>query len=355
MGSVYDYLDKYGDMLFSEKKFNDIDGLILSCLSYLEFGNIVPNNRNYITLFWALKELCTDKNRRLYNNRNSTQKETFYVAKVLMNKKRYQNILLYNYEYKVTFDEQFSALTMKLDDGTIFVSFEGTDNNIVGWEEDTKLVYNYPNQNQIDATKYLDRSITIFDKKVIVGGHSKGGHLALIASMNLNIFDRDKIVKIYSIDGLGLRKENINSLKYEKVESKLKLIVPNYSIVGMLLRHTNDYIVAKSSRKGFYAHCPFYWEIDDDKLVTTELSSLSKKLDESVSLWLNDHNDEERKRMCSAVFDIFRECNITKTNDILKAKNLFPLIHKSIKLDKETKDIIKNFIKFNVDYIKNNK
>ena len=352
MANIYDYLDKYGDILFSDKKFNEIDACILSCMSYLELDGIVSSGREYTTLFWAMKEFCTDAKRREYNTRGIPQKDMFYLAKVLMNKKRYQNILLYNYVYKVTFDEQFGALTMKLDDGTTFVSFEGTDNNIVGWEEDTKLCYSYPVPCQIDAIKYLDKAITIFEKNVIVGGHSKGGHLALIASMNANFFDRDKIKKIYSFDGPGLRKQNINSLKYKKVEKKLNLIMPNYSIVGLLLRHTDDFTVVKSNKKGINAHNPFNWEVKDDEFVRTELSSLSKKIDNSLTIWLDDHDDKHRKQMCTAIFDIFRELEIYKTRDLLSVKNLFSVIKKSRKLDDETKDILLDFIKSNVSRIR---
>lgn len=353
MANVYDYLNKYGDTLFSDKKFNEIDAIILSCFSYLELDGIVKNDRNYVSLFWALKEFCNDKKRVEYNDRSSTQKEMFYLAKILMNKKRYQNILLYNYEYKVTFDEQFGAISMKLDDDTVFVSFEGTDNNMVGWEEDMRIFYSYPVAAETDAIKYLSKTITLKDKNVIVGGHSKGGHLALIASMNVNFFDRDKISKIYSIDGLGIRKENIESLKYKRIENKINLIVSNYTFVGLMLRHTDNFKVVKTNKKGFSAHNPFNWEINDDKLVDSKLSVISKRVDDSLTTWLDDHDDKQRRKMCNAVFEIFKELDIVKTKDLLSAKKLFNVVSKSTKLDQETRNILLDFIKYNITNIVN--
>ena len=34
---IYEYVDKYGDYTFEEKKFNEIDNLVFCSLSYLDF------------------------------------------------------------------------------------------------------------------------------------------------------------------------------------------------------------------------------------------------------------------------------------------------------------------------------
>ena len=42
MGNIIDYLDWRGDLTFSQAPFNQIDALLLSSLSYANFGGIVP-------------------------------------------------------------------------------------------------------------------------------------------------------------------------------------------------------------------------------------------------------------------------------------------------------------------------
>ena len=42
MGTLFDYLDWRGDLRFSEAELNEIDGLILSLITYIDFDGIVP-------------------------------------------------------------------------------------------------------------------------------------------------------------------------------------------------------------------------------------------------------------------------------------------------------------------------
>ena len=40
MGSLFDYLDWRGDLRFSEVPLGEVDGLVLSLLSYIDFEGI---------------------------------------------------------------------------------------------------------------------------------------------------------------------------------------------------------------------------------------------------------------------------------------------------------------------------
>ena len=58
MGSIYDYVKKYGDVSFKDKEFNVIDSMIFSAITYIDFTNIVGKDR--INLSFALRNfLCT--------------------------------------------------------------------------------------------------------------------------------------------------------------------------------------------------------------------------------------------------------------------------------------------------------
>ena len=124
---------------------------------------------------------------------------------------RYRNISLSNYVYDVTFEKQFSALTFKLPTGEKVIAFEGTDNNLVGWEEDFAMIYKFPVPADKDAISYINENVSLFDKSVIVVGHSKGGHLAMTAAAFSHWYVKLKIKSVYNLDGPGFRYNEINS------------------------------------------------------------------------------------------------------------------------------------------------
>ncbi|MBQ8659555.1 MAG: DUF2974 domain-containing protein [Bacilli bacterium] len=351
MANIYSYIKKYGDVTFFDKEFNDIDSMILSILTYLELDGIVSTKRKKISLNDAIKMFIDRVDYKGFIKRGFCQKDIYKVAKSVLDTRRYRDIMLYNYVYKVNLVEQFSAVTMKLPNGITYVGFEGTDHNLVGWEEDAALCYKYPVLAQTDAINYLNRTITLFDSNVIVGGHSKGGHLALVSSMNANFFVRGKIKQIHNFDGPGLRKKEIESLNYQRIKDKYLFMVPNNSFFGMLLRHDSDYVVVKSSRRGILAHFPTAWELDDDKVVTTSLSKLSKKLEVGMLSWLERHNDEQRETMFRGIFDLIKSVGVDSVSDLKDIKYIISLIKNAKNLDEESKELFLNFLKFNLDFI----
>lgn len=354
MENIFDYIEDNGNYLFEEKEFNSIDALILSTISYVEFNGIIENKRNYISLSDALEKFISDCDYKGFVSRGFVNKEVFKLARYLINKKRYKDIKCYYYVHNVTNDSQFSAITMKLNDGTIFVGFEGTDHNLVGWEEDFALSYTFPVPAHKDAIKYLNKVVSIFDKKVIVAGHSKGGHLAIVSSMYSNFLIRSKIKAIYNFDGPGLREEQIDTKKYRNIENKILHIVPNCSIFGLLLNHGENYYVVKSKSKDIYAHSVFTWFIQDSDFVYTELSEFSKKLEYSIKLWLEEHDDIEREKMVKEIFKLLKSLEINNFFEIFKMKNIFTLIKNSRTMDEGTKEMLKNFVVFNIDYMFDN-
>ena len=65
---------------------------------------------------------------------------------------------------------------------------------------------------------------------------------------------RNKIKLVFSHDGPGLRKHEFESSRYQKILPKLRSYVPKSSFVGMLLRHSTNYIVVDSKNKLNYSN-----------------------------------------------------------------------------------------------------
>ena len=77
---------------------------------------------------------------------------------------------------------QFSALTIRLPKEQIFVAFRGTDDTIVGWREDFNLSFLEEVPSQRRAVEYLDALDLPPEAELYVGGHSKGGNLAVFGA-----------------------------------------------------------------------------------------------------------------------------------------------------------------------------
>ena len=334
--TIYEYIKKYGNKTFEEKEFNEIDNILFSIIVYLDFSNITEQENTLETI-----------GKKVINNtKDQNLKEELKCLKLMIEEERYKNVQVENYMYIGTQEEQFGALTFKINKKLKYISFEGTDTLISGWKEDFQLAYMYKTQSQIHAIEYLKKSIKLFGPKIIVGGHSKGGNLALVSAMETNIIKKLKIKKIYNNDGPGLRLKQFKSKKFKILKKKYIHIVPHNSIIGMLLRN-NNYKVVESNKKAPISHYPVTWLVEEDKIKETNLNPKSKEIELSIIEWLNNHNDEQRKTMIENVFKIFDKCNITNTQELKKIKSIIKIIKELKNIDKETKDLVINFISYN--------
>ena len=253
--NVYDYIKEYGNYTFQEKKFNEVDAVIFSFISYVDYTKIFEEN-SVVTINEAGKKHLISVTE---NDKNITAtKEANQLLKCLKDTVRYKDCILFNYEYIGNEVLQFGALSIEYEKDKVYVSFEGTDSLFSGWREDFLLSGEFPTKTHKLAIKYVNKHFTFSNKKIILGGHSKGGNLALIAGMYANRIVRHKITKIYSADGPGLLDKEYKSLRYQNTKKKFVHIIPDCSIVGILLNHSGDKVV-KATRRGIIAHNIRYW------------------------------------------------------------------------------------------------
>lgn len=342
--NLFSYVDKYGDKYFDEMPFNEVDNAIFSSLSYISFYGIVSGNRyNKITIREAgarYFEMYPDNKKYIL-----VVKQAVKLLRYIKDTNRYGDLYLYNYVYDANDNSQFSALTIELNKNLVYVSFEGTDHLVSGWKEDFMMTYMFPIPSQKKAINYINRRFIFDRKEVILGGHSKGGNLAMVAGMYANMFVKNKIIKIYNNDGPGLLKEYYESKNYANIKDKLVHIVPNYAIVGLLLHHSDDYMVVRSSRRGVLSHDIHTWVVEDNSFMQSQLDGYSKVLDDEIINWLNKYTREERKRFVYAMFDIFEKAEIESLMEILENKRvIFDLINEYKEVDDIDRDMLKDFI-----------
>lgn len=350
MAGINTYIKEYGDKTFNEEKFNEIDNVILSSVVYLNFDGIVPKNKKSISLCEAGNIFLYKYNYFDVSKLGIAQKVSYKILKQIVNTKRYKDIQMYNYKYIWDTDTQFGAVCFKVKKKFIYVAFEGTDNLLSGWKEDFQMAYEFPVPSQKLAVKYLNENIKLFDKNIIVGGHSKGGNLALVSSMYCKNRINKKIKQIYSNDGPGLKKEQIESENYSKIRDRLIHLVPNYSYVGVLLRN-DKFTVIKTNRKDFMAHAVSSWQVNENEFIRENLSLISDSFRNSLLKWLDEHDLNQREKMISTVFKTLEESGIKNLNDFFNLKNAITVIRNVNNIDEETKKLIISLIEFNLNNI----
>lgn len=338
MGNLFDYVLKYGDISFEDKEFNEIDNLVFSLVSYLDF-TFTGVNRYVLTLKEVIDEYLGLYSYDDIKKIGEAQRDAYKLIKIIINKKRYKDVIASDYVYIVSSETQFSACTFKIKNNLNYICFEGTDEVVSGWKEDGRLACFFPVPAQKYAIDYVNKNVKVFGSRVIVGGHSKGGHLALISSMYIKGYKRFKIKKIYSNDGPGLRREEFNSQNYKKIKDRYIHIVPEYSIIGLLLK-SEKHKVIKSTKSSIFSHSMSTWIVEDDKLLMGNLSLKSKQFEKNVSYWLDNHSSDEIEKMIKSLFKVFEDAQITHLTNVTKIKNILKILRNIGHIDKESKKLI---------------
>lgn len=303
--NVFDYLTWRGDVPFSADPFNEVDGLALSLLAYTNFGAIVP----------AAGEISLPEAARVFFER--FPRETVEAASgftapapLLMEEMaagaRFRGTVLEDYVNIVDKEntEQFSAVTFRLEDGSLFVAFRGTDSTLTGWKEDLAFSYLEATAGQKRAAGYLDRQGRDFSGKIRVGGHSKGGNFAVYASSFCDRAVQDSLSVVYSYDGPGFRDEFLRSDGYVRVLSRIRHVLPESSFFGVLMGDRSEPVVVKSTASGIVQHDGFTWQVVRNRFERGELNELSRVMEKTFDSWLDEMADEERKSLFETFFSL---------------------------------------------------
>ena len=348
MGTLFDYLDWRGDITLEEYGLCEVDSLILASLSYLDLYKIVPAavSAKGVELLPAVKRYVNTHKGEGNAMGLILPPQMITGAVKAARSKRFGSLRIVGYVNHVDTDleKQFSAITFLSGEHTCIVAFRGTDDTIVGWKESFNMSFMLPIPAQIEAREYLDRVGRAYpNRKIYVCGHSKGGNLAVYAAVKCDADARARIVTAYNLDGPGFDKDFIASPEYLEMRERIRTIVPQSSIVGMLLEHEENYEVVQSNGTGLLQHNGFSWEIMGGRFVHSDATTAqSKYIDVTLKKWLAELGAEERKRIIDALYEILSSTN-AKTLTDLNADKL-GVIKAWGTLDDESKKVIKRIV-----------
>ena len=307
-GTIIDYLKEYADVSLKDEPMNDVDSLVLCQFSYLKFDGLVPlvteNGRSV-----SLQQLYEHSDyEKLYGDERY-EKENRALFEAMRKCVRFRNMKLNCYiniiEAQADFETQFSAVTFLLEDGTMYVAFRGTDETMVGWKEDFNMAFLSPVPGQEFAVKYLNMVTARLPRDFYVGGHSKGGNLAVYAAMNCYPQARDRIRKIYSMDGPGFRPEVLEKCDFGQIEERTCKILPHSSLVGMLFEKDIRYQVVESRTFGLAQHNPFTWLVKDGHFVTvSDIYESRRFMDDTLNEWILSLDEQSLRTFVDTLFQI---------------------------------------------------
>uniref|UniRef100_UPI0040568ADC Mbeg1-like protein n=1 Tax=Agathobacter sp. TaxID=2021311 RepID=UPI0040568ADC len=343
----FTYLKWRGDLPIKDFPFNEVDALILSELVYVEFENVVPYQEEdgCITIAEAAK--------RYRKKRGKTA--LYYADKeclldVLAKSPRFSEMTLCNYVTTTDLveQEQFAAMHVNVSPILTFVAFRGTDSTIVGWKEDFNMSYMMPVPAQQSAVEYLNSTCKGLFRKYWLGGHSKGGNLAIYSGVYCNPKLQKKIVTINSFDGPGFNRKVVDDPQYIAVKDRISAFVPVSSVIGMLMEHEEEYKVVQSCESPLRQHEGFSWQVDRDTFVlASEVDEFSRRMSKILKSWLKNVDDKEKKIFVDAFFGIFENVGIVELSEVfsIDVRTAAGMVKSLATLPPEVREVIGKLVK----------
>ena len=366
MHNILDYLEWRGDLSFARDGFNEVDNLIMSILAYMKFDGFVPSPGSGSITLAEVAEIfkkSVEDIAILVNNMFLKQIPDLFVQAA--QSVRYRDIELSGYVNQIDHElsKQFCAVVFSINSKLHFIAFRGTDNTIAGWKEDFQMSFMDEVQAQRDAAAYTEKIISNYNGKFYLGGHSKGGNLAVYASSHVAAGLRKRIMGVYNNDGPGFQTKIIQSSGYQSILSRINTFVPKSSVVGMLLEHGEEFRIISSDKMGIMQHDAFSWQVSGTHFVNEGgLTKFSSNFNKTVTLWLEQLTMEQRAQFVDGMFEIIQAAGamtlgdlaqkgLTVANDMIKTfKNMDPLTSSLLKntiqlFFKDYQEVLKTSIK----------
>lgn len=347
MSNFYDYLAWRGDIPFDQIAPNEVDALILTWLIYADLKDVVPPNGRTIS---DASEVYFQSHEHLDASSFAKSINPMLTSTVLLERlpqyPRFANLLLTDMMDVIDYENprQFAAVTVHLTDELLFVSFRGTDRTLVGWQEDFYISCMDEIPAQRDALNYLVQVAEKYPaKKMMVGGHSKGGNLAAYATIFAPEAMRERILICYNNDGPGFSQHVLSSDAYRVMRHRIKKFVPEASIVGMLFDYENDYQVIKSDQISILQHNGICWQVMGTHFVYADsLLKSNEVFDHTLQLWLSDLDNDARRTFIDTLFGLFEKSGIETIDDISfsKPKSILALIHAMTGIDANMRNML---------------
>lgn len=340
------YVNEEGCHTFDEKGYTSVDALIFARLSYEPF-QLLPERSDGYTIAEAAEYLLDFP---LFSEIVLIEWDDELLAACAASE-RFSDVEILEFvsDTDIASDKQFSAVTFRIPSGLLFLAFRGTDNTLVGWKEDFNMSFESPVPSQEEAVSYTERVASLYDGTLILTGHSKGGNIAKYAAAFTSEDVQQRIREVWAYDAPGFPDEVLESEGYRRVRERIRVFVPESSVIGMLLSNDLNYVSVKSHAfTGLSQHDVYTWEIGDNGrfVIADGVDRQSRYIDTTIRSQLADMPEEERRELTDLLFSLF-ETTGKKTFASIR-EDFIPSVFKIVESYQELAEGDKEMIKDNV-------
>lgn len=355
------YLKEYRDRSFREAPFSEADALLLSALSYMKLDGLVPGFSRRGSI--SLREL----------NRRPDGKHLFAdplygqnyrkIMALIADSRRYGSIRL---QYFVSWTDeaaetQFAAVTFRLGRTSAFLSFRGTDETLVGWKEDFNMAFMEAVPAQRRALAYL-KGVSRYLRQelgeknpgegecaLMLGGHSKGGSLALYAAACADFAIQSQIRRIYSFDGPGLQKRFYEKPGFLRIQDRFCKIVPEQSVIGLLLSREQKYRVVESyGSSTLKQHDLMQWKIENGRFrYCRKLGRRGSRKSQILNLWISSLSRKQIAEFVGLLYRLVLSVRLPDVSAVLEmpVRVLFLLLRELLAQDSASRKLVRQILR----------
>lgn len=323
---------------FEESGFNEVDSVILSWLVYLHFPKYVLSD--------SLERIpLTDLFKAEYFEEMFvhvwSEDETLALLSAVAASPRYRNmrLLFYRDELAEKIGKQFAAVTFELTSDLHYIAFRGTDWTLTGWEEDFKMSLREPVPAQTLSADYITSLGNAVSGNLILGGHSKGGNLAVYAAAHCSEEIQARIQTIYSHDGPGFQDFELEEESFKRIQGRIRKTAPQFSVFGMLFEQEVEAKTVTSHETGMMQHNPVSWEVEGNAFrAHKHPARISQHMNKKINNWIDQQSYENRALLIDTIFTILEETGVSSFDEMKDdLSHYLPILLRAIKdLDRST-------------------
>ena len=314
MSSIIDYVQWRGDLRFDQASLCAVDFLIFAQLAHLPWENLSAPAGG--------RRLDQMPETELYpsapgKDENTLIRSRYELWQALRGSARFGGVTLRRFvsHFDVENEKQFAGAAFDVGEACV-VAFRGTDATLVGWKEDFNMGFESPVPSQQEAVAFLSATE---GNSLYVCGHSKGGNLAMYSAAMSGPQVRARVKEVYSFDGPGMDQRTLESPGWRELNDRMHSLIPESSVVGLLLGYREDFTIIESSSAGVMQHNPYHWHVLGPRFLTAQETTLSSRFaDKTLHDFLDQCTVEQRKTTINTLYSILAASGATRLRDLPK-------------------------------------
>lgn len=334
--NLFSYIEWRGDLPMSTVPLCPMDALILCRLAYCPMEGAVPAEFNgRVKLRDAAKVILESPQGRRFLLENDKQ-----LLEELSEHERFAQLEMCGYcrSTDAAAEKQFSAVTVFLGDGRLFIAYRGTDATLVGWKEDFNMSFcRVP--SQLEAVHYL-KAAALPGHRLVCAGHSKGGNLAVYAAAFSGKRLKNRIDSVYDFDGPGFIKEITADPQYLEIAPRIHKFVPQSSVIGRLLAAGEKSVAVMSDERGLRQHDLYSWRVvppgEMERAESLNLEFVGNMLND----WISGMDIEERKSFFDTCYMVLSSSDAVTLSELSGRKSVMKILRTLKQTDPETRRLI---------------